>query len=173
MNIDATISAVEKIYTQVTGVTLPAGPLKHSIQPNVDPIALLESRIIELNQLLQNPAVWKQLQPWTPPMAIWESHEKILIRLDLPAVSKEDLDISLRGNTLVVSGNRAALPMIAGYMPRLTESAFGQFYRAIQLPIENITPELTSTIKDGVLEISISKQGQERTKKNASGKSIQ
>ena len=173
MNIDATITAVEKLYTQVTGQTLPAGVVKHSIQSNVDPISLLEVRLAELNQVLQHPAVWRQLQPWTPPMAVWESDDKILIRLDLPAVGKEDLDISLRGNTLVVSGTRTAIPLVAGFMPRLTESAFGQFYRAIQLPLENATPELSSTIKDGVLEISIIKQTAERGKKATGSKSIQ
>lgn len=172
MNIEATISAVENLYTQVTGQTLPAGSTKHSIQPNVDPISLLEVRMTELNHVLQHPSVWRQLQPWTPPMAAWESDEKIMLRLDLPAVGKEDLDISLRGNTLVVSGTRTAMPMMPGFMPRLSECCFGQFYRAIQLPIENVTPEISSTIKDGVLEISIVKQPLERSKK-AGGKSMQ
>lgn len=174
MNIEGTIAAVEKLYTQVTGQVLSAGNLKHNIQPNVDPIALLEARLNELHQMLQNPAVLKQLQPWTPPMAIWESEDKILIRVDLPAVSKEEVDISLRGNVLVITGNRSALPLVAGYIPRHTEMAFGQFYRQIQLPIENLTPEVTSSIKDGVLEVSIAKQTGDRGKKSGSGsKSMQ
>jgi HSP20 family protein len=176
MNIEETITAVEKLYHQVTGQQLPSGTLKHTIQPNVDPIALLEARLHELHQLIQEPSVWRSLQPWTPPMSVWESDEKIIVRLDLPAVGKEDVDISLRGNMLIVTGMRQALPQLAGFMPRLTESAFGHFHRAINLPIENFSPEISSTIKDGVLEITVHKQiTQERGagKKNGNGKPIQ
>ena len=173
MNIEETITAVEKLYTRVTGQQLPANSMKHPVQSNVDPIALLEMRIGELNHLLQDPKVFQSLQPWTPPVAVWEGDDKILIRLDLPAVCKEDVDISLRGNVLVISGTRQALPQVAGFMPRLTETAFGQFYRAIHLPIENFTPEISSSIKDGVLEISILKTTQERSKKAGNGKAMQ
>jgi HSP20 family molecular chaperone IbpA len=177
MNIDETILAVEKLYHDVTGQQLPSGTMKHTVQPNVDPIALLETRLHELHHLLQEPSVWRSLQPWAPPMSIWESDEKILVRLDLPAVGKEDVDISLRGNVLIVTGTRQAIPQMSGFMPRLTEPAFGHFHRAIHLPIENFSPEISSNIKDGVLEITIHKQagaGTDRgTKKNGGGKSMQ
>src|ERR1700704_4588422 len=91
MNIDETILEVEKLYHHVTGQQMPAtNNTKQTLHTNIDPIALLEMRLHELQQMIQDPAVWTHLQPWTPPMSVWESDEKIILRLDLPAVAKED-----------------------------------------------------------------------------------
>src|SRR5262249_827410 len=154
MNIEETISAVEQLYHRVTGQQLTPNSIKHTVQPNVDPIALLETRLFELHRLVQDPTVMQHLQPCAPPMSPWESDEKIVLRLDLPAVSKEDVDISLRGNVLLISGTRQLPPQNSNFMPRLNEAAYGQFQRFIQLPIENFTPEISSAIKDGVLEVT-------------------
>jgi HSP20 family molecular chaperone IbpA len=173
MNIDDTIHKVEALYYRVTGKQCPDTNGKNAIQPNVDPISLLELRMHQLHELLQDPVIQARMQPWVPAMSIWESDDKILIRLDIPAISKEDVDITLNGNTLVIHGTRQALPHVAGYLPRLCESRFGEFHRQVVLPFENVIPEISSSIKDGVLEISLTRQNLERGKKPSGNKSMQ
>lgn len=174
MNIDETISEVEKLYHHVTGQQMPSinnNAAKQTQHTNIDPIILLEMRLNELQQMIQDPVLWKHLQPWTPAMSVWESDEKIILRLDLPAVAKEDVDISLRGSVLCITGTRQSMPQINGFLPRISETHFGRFQRLVQLPIDNATPEISSSIKDGVLEITVHKTQIERTsKKNSNGK---
>ena len=172
MNIEETIQQVEALYTKVTGKPFTDGTAKAAIQPTVDPIALLEMRVQHLNQMLMDPQIQAHLQPWAPPISIWESDDKILIRLDTPAISKEDVDISLNGNTLVIHGIRQPLPQAAGFVPRHCETKFGEFQRVVALPFE-FTPEISSSIKDGVLEISLTRQGRDRSPKSSGSKSVQ
>ncbi len=173
MNIEETIGQVERLYQQATGQQLPNGQNHHPIQPNVDPIALLEARISDLLSLIQDPRVQKQLQAWAPPLSVWESEEKIFIRVDLPGVSKEDIDISLKNNMVCINGLRRNIPQDAGFMPRLVETQFGHFARNIILPAEIINTEISSSVKDGILEINLQKQGVTRPKKSSNVKSVQ
>lgn len=173
MNIEETISQVERLYQQATGQQLPNGQAHHPIHPNMDPIALLEARFTELLTMIQDPRVQKQLQPWTPPLSVWESDEKIFIRVDLPGVGKEEIDISLKNNMVYINGLRRNLPQDAGFMPRMVETQFGHFARTVVLPAEIVNTEISSSVKDGVLEITLQKQGANRPKKNTNVKSVQ
>ena len=115
------------------------------------------------------------MQPWTPPMSVWESSEKILVRLDLPQVSKEDIDITIHGNTLFVSGIRRNLLQESGFIPRMSEKNFGPFMRALVLPMESVNNDIDSKLQDGVLEISLPMKGAVKSsvKKSNAGKSVQ
>lgn len=175
MNIEQTIEQVEKLYQSVTGQKIPTGEIRHSFNPTIDPIALLESRVQQLTELLQDPQVALHMQPWTPPMSVWESSEKILVRLDLPQVSKEDIDITIHGNTLFVSGIRRNLLQESGFIPRMSEKNFGPFMRALVLPMESVNNDIDSKLQDGVLEISLPMKGAVKSsvKKSNAGKSVQ
>jgi HSP20 family molecular chaperone IbpA len=174
MNIEETIRQVEDLYTRVTGKPCVDGAEKNNVHSNIDPISLMEMRVLQLQQMMQDPVIQAYLQPWTPSVAIWENEDKILVRLDLPATSKEDVDISLNGNVLTIHGVRQPLPQAAGFVPRYCETRFGEFRKVITLPFENVVPEISSAIKDGVLEISLTtRQGREQTKKGSGGKSVQ
>src|SRR5438128_1819262 len=43
---------------------------------------------------------------WTPAVDIHEDKDKYILKAELPGMKKEDLDISLEGNTLTISGER-------------------------------------------------------------------
>lgn len=172
-NIEETISHIEKLYQRVTGQQLQQTDVKHAFNPNMDPIAVLEMRAQELLTLINDPVVAQVLEPYTPAISVWENEDKILIRLDTPSVSKEDIDISIKGNLLIITGQRKNLPQEAGFMPRLVETRFGTFFRAITLPFESVTSEINSNLRDGVLEVTITKQtAQAKPRKTANGKTV-
>lgn len=175
MKIEETISNIENLYQQVTGQRMnpSEGPSKN-VNPNLDPISVLEYRVNELMHLVQDPLILQKLQPWTPPICVWESDDRIIMRLDLPSVSKEDIDISLKANTLVISGVRKNLAQDAGFMPKLVEAPFGHFLRSVVLPFEAVTSDINSSVRDGVLEITLLKHNQNKNlKKNSTGKNPQ
>jgi|GEM_PF-2208000 len=169
MNIEETITQVEKIFENVTGNKLSGTEVRHNMNSQIDPLTLLEMRVAELTQVIQDPYLVQKLQPWTPPISVWENEDKIIVRLDIPAVSKEDIDIALRGNLLVISGNRKNLPQDAGFRPRLVEGTFGHFLRSIVLPFEAMTSDISSSLRDGVLEVTLMKHSQAKVKKAPAG----
>ena len=173
MNIDETISQVEKLFEKATGKQINASDMKYTINPNIDPISLLEARVNQLAQVLNDPAVIQKLQPWNPAASVWENDDKIIVRLDVPAVSKEDVDIALRANMLTISGVRKNLPQDAGFIPRMIEVSYGHFLRSIVLPVEILTSDISSSLRDGVLEVTLLKQGTAKSKKPTSNKTPQ
>ncbi len=174
MNIEETISQLESLYQRATGQKINPNEAGRAMNPNLDPLSVLEYRISELLQVVQDPSVIQKLQPWHPPICVWENEERIIMRLDLPSVSKEDIDISLKGNHLVISGIRKNLAQDAGFMPRLVEAPFGHFLRTVLLPFEAVTSDINSSMRDGVLEITLQKLSQNKNpKKMPNGKNPQ
>ena len=79
------------------------------------------------------------------------------IEVDLPGVKKEDINIQVEDNTLVISGERKIKEEMKEENYYKIESNFGSFSRSFSLPeeadIENIHAEST----DGVLEVVVPK----------------
>ncbi len=79
------------------------------------------------------------------------------VEVDLPGISKEDIEIKVEDNTLVISGERKVKEEIKEENYYKVESRFGTFSRSFSLPeeadIENIHAEST----DGVLEVVVPK----------------
>ncbi|MCB0384851.1 MAG: Hsp20/alpha crystallin family protein [Bdellovibrionales bacterium] len=158
MTIEQSIEQVEKLYQTITGRMATDHQGTYApLNPEADPIVTLERRIEELVTLMQNPAVIPPVQVWTPPISVWENEREYMIKLDLAGVKKEDIDLSVRGNILFVSGSRKPRAPEAGYTLRLTEKTVGPFQREIVLPLGVATTRLHSQVIDGVLEIQIPK----------------
>lgn len=159
-NIDNTIEQIEKLYARVTGKSLPAnnGNQSSQINPEMDPSLLVDARLHQLLMTLSDPIIQARLQPFAPAVSIWESDEKILLRMDLCGVRKEDIDISVRGNALIISGFRNSVQPDVGFTPRHQELPFGQFFRSINLPLEVTPSEIDSKLEDGTLQVFVSKR---------------
>jgi len=79
------------------------------------------------------------------------------VEVDLPGVSKDDIEIKVEDNTLIISGERKVKEEIKEENYYKVESRFGSFSRSFSLPedvdVENIHAEST----DGVLEVVVPK----------------
>ena len=79
------------------------------------------------------------------------------VEVDLPGISKDDIEIKVEDNTLIISGERKVKEEIKEENYYKVESRFGTFSRSFSLPeeadIENIHAEST----DGVLEVVVPK----------------
>ncbi|MCB0411208.1 MAG: Hsp20/alpha crystallin family protein [Bdellovibrionales bacterium] len=158
-NLDQTIEHVERLYTRITGQEIPPVTQSSSpFTPEVDPLVLVDSRIQQLIIALQDPMIQMRLRPWNPPISVWDSEEKIVVRLDIPGVQKENIDIHVRGNLLTISGTRSNSKLEPGYQPRVLEIPFGAFHRTIALPLEVTPSELDSRVENGVLEVQVVKR---------------
>ena len=168
MTIEQSIEQIEKLFHVVTGRSASEHQGTYApLHPETDPVVTIERRIEDLVTLLQNPAVIPPAQIWTPPMSVWENEREYLIKLDLAGVKKEDIDLSIQGNVLFVSGSRKPRAPEAGYTLRVTEKTVGPFQREIILPLGVATARLHSQVIDGVLEIQIPKGGDENSTSSA------
>ena len=111
----------------------------------------LVSRLFEDRQM--NAAA----QSWSPTSDIFETEEQVQIHLDLPGMTKENLDIQLtENNTLTVRGERKFEEVDKAKYHRV-ERFYGNFMRSFVLPSNVEADKISATFKDGVLEIVLPK----------------
>ena len=90
---------------------------------------------------------------WMPHFEVRENGSSIRLIADVPGVKREDLDISITGNRLVVSGRREAEQRHKDENVLAWERQFGQFTRSFTLPDNVDADHITSELREGVLTI--------------------
>jgi HSP20 family protein len=92
-----------------------------------------------------------------PPVDVSESPTEVVVRAELPGVDAGDLDVSLSGSRLTISGEKkeTAETKEHGYFQQ--ETRYGAFQRSIPLP-EGIDPDkIDAHFEGGVLTLKLPK----------------
>ena len=94
---------------------------------------------------------------WAPRTDLSETEEAYFINLDLPGLTKEDVEISFHDGTLSISGERQNEEKEEERTFVRVERSYGRFYRAFTLPQTANTDSIEATFGDGVLNIRVPK----------------
>lgn len=101
-----------------------------------------------------------------PALNVWEKQDKVFIEAELPGVLSEDLNVSVAGADLTISGNRKTREAIMGEWRR-HERPSGQFSRSMSLPWDIAPDSVEAALRDGVLTITLTKSAQCQPRKVA------
>jgi HSP20 family protein len=104
---------------------------------------------------------------WTPAVDIYEDKDKFTVRAELPGMKKEDISVSLDGDTLTISGERKQEEEKKEGEEYRTERFFGRFQRSITLPAPVQTDKIEASYKDGILTITLPKAEEAKPKQIA------
>ena len=91
------------------------------------------------------------------PVDVIEESEQFRVRADLPGMAKEDIQVTLEGNTLSLHAERKGEVNETKDGYRRTERSFGSFSRRLVLPTRVDPEKIEATYKDGVLEVTVAK----------------
>jgi HSP20 family protein len=115
----------------------------------------------EMNRLFEDffrrPSAGATGGTWLPVMDVSESADKITVRMDLPGVTKEDVNIAIIGNTLQVKGEKKQEKEVKEENYHRIERTYGSFFRSVELPSRVVADKITAKFKDGVLTIELPK----------------
>jgi HSP20 family protein len=109
------------------------------------------------------PLDWREenWRGWSPPMEVAETENAYIVRLEVPGVRPEDIEVTLSGDTLTIKGKRERSEEQKGETYHLIERAYGEFVRSFTLP-SAVDPEgISADYKDGVLELRLPKTQKE------------
>ena len=90
---------------------------------------------------------------WLPDMDVFERNGKSVVRMDLPGIKREDIEVTIEGDMLVIRGHREEEKEVKEDAYYCAERATGEFSRAISLPEGASAADIEATYADGVLEI--------------------
>lgn len=102
----------------------------------------------------------------SPSVDVFEAGGNIVVKADLPGLTKDDITVKLIDNMLEISGEKKTEEKIDTRDYLKLERGYGKFSRTLRLPEGLDAEHVTAKFNDGVLEISIPKMEDKRTVKN-------
>lgn len=110
-----------------------------------------------------------QVPTFLPHFDVKETKDGYLFRADLPGVKESDLDISVTGKMLTISGKREEEHREEGEQYYASERSYGAFSRSFSLPDGADLDNVKADLKDGVLTVHLAKKPEVQPKKVAIG----
>lgn len=108
---------------------------------------------------------------FSPTFDVEEVKDAYVLKADLPGLSESDVDVTVMGNALTISGKREAEPEREGRRYHAIERGYGAFSRTVTLPDGANLDELSANLKNGVLTVHIPKRPEVQPRKISLGKS--
>jgi HSP20 family protein len=104
-----------------------------------------------------SPRSWSLGEEQLVPLDVFTSDDEVTVQAVLPGVRPEDVDITVEGSTLTISGDTTRSVADTDGSPILQEIRRGRFMRTLSLPAGMEPDKATATFEDGVLTLRIPK----------------
>jgi len=109
------------------------------------------------------PELWRG--NWLPAVDILEDKDKITVKADLPGLKKDEIDISLNGDILTITGEKKSEEEVKEKNYYRAERYYGTFQRSIVLPTSVQEGKIKASYKEGVLQVELPKKKETKGKK--------
>lgn len=86
-----------------------------------------------------------------------EGKDSVIVRLEAPGMTRKDLKIELRGETLCIQGEKRIEHEFGGDGYRTVQCAYGSFRRDVPLPTAVNADKAKATYHDGVVRVVLPK----------------
>lgn len=132
-----------------------------------DPFALLRQMTSDFDRMFGE-SVWPAIDSsalrtrelgeslaWIPQIDMFERQNRLVTRVDLPGMRKEDVKVEVTDGHLAISGERKRESEEKQERFYRSERDYGSFYRTIPLPEGVKIADVKATFAEGVLEVSV------------------
>jgi HSP20 family protein len=102
---------------------------------------------------------------FSPSFEVKERDDAFVVSADLPGLEDKDVQITLHGNVLTVSGTRSAEERQEGETYYLYERQYGTFSRSFTLPDSANGDAISADLTSGVLVLTIPKKEETKPRK--------
>lgn len=114
------------------------------------PFKMLERLTADLDRLPSSSEL-----AFNPALDLVERDGKLLVRVDLPGMKREDISVEVHRGVLTLSGIRSHEEAREGDRSWHYERTFGAFRRSVRLPKGADESTITANYADGVLEVAL------------------
>jgi HSP20 family protein len=94
---------------------------------------------------------------WSPSIDVRENERELTVKAELPGIDPDDLDISVSGDVLTISGQKREESEERGEGYYHSERRFGSFRRSVPLPVAVDQEKISAEYERGVLTINLPK----------------
>jgi HSP20 family protein len=128
--------------------------------PSFDPVNALLSLQRGLERAFDNPLGFDfglSGRGVYPPVNVFSDKDNYIVKMEVPGMSADKVNIESHGRTLTISGKREAATPQGGSFHR-RERRSGEFSRSLQLPADLDLSQAAATYKQGMLTVRIPKK---------------
>lgn len=95
---------------------------------------------------------------WTPALDVYEDKDQFVVKIELPGMDKEDIEVSLHDGSLTLSGERKNEHTTEEEQGVYrSERFFGRFQRTLDLPGAVDPGKVKADYRDGILTVTLAK----------------
>ena len=106
-----------------------------------------------------------QASSWVPSVDIRETDEALSLAMDLPGLTRDDVEIVVEDRTLTVRGERKFEKDVENGNYHRVERTYGAFSRSFSLPANVQTDQVKAHFADGVLSLDLPKVEESKPRK--------
>jgi HSP20 family protein len=103
-------------------------------------------------------------EAWNPATDVIEEEDRFRVRVDLPGMRREEIEVTVNGEVLTITGEKKRDAETKEKNVYRSERAFGKFSRTLRLPSAVDAERVEASYRDGVLEVSIPKSQEARAR---------
>ncbi len=96
-------------------------------------------------------------RPWMPAVDIEETGDSLNLYVEIPGLTKDDVQLTLENNVLTISGERTFDQERKGSNYHRVERAYGKFSRAFSLPTNVDAEKVKASFEHGILAVTLPK----------------
>jgi len=129
-----------------------------------NPVATVKPEFDRFFDRFFNTPLWPLATPrtsfetiWEPALDFSETNKEYVIRMEVPGVTRDDLDVNLDGNLLTLNGKRELHKQEKGEDFLWEEREEGRFTRTLRLPGAVDEAKIEALYSDGVLTVKLPK----------------
>jgi HSP20 family protein len=104
------------------------------------------------------------LSGWSPVLDLYEDKDNLFVKMDLPGMKREEIEVSLHEGSLSISGERKSEQKHEAAEVYRAERFFGRFQRTVTLPTPVAADKVKAEYKDGILTITLPKTEEAKPK---------
>jgi len=94
---------------------------------------------------------------WAPSLDFSDTDKEYIVRMEVPGIPKENLDIQVEGQLLTLSGHREVQKLTEQEEFFWKEREEGRFVRTLRLPAPVVVPKIEAVVQDGVMIVHLPK----------------
>lgn len=144
------------------------------IRSNINDMAVLQNRLNSIFSDFFQPGSQQSGSSeslaagnFIPAVDVYEDAQKLVLKLEVPGIPADALDIRLEGRTLTVKGERKFASEVKEENIHRIERRYGSFARSFTLPTTVDVETIDAQTADGVLTLSLNKKAEAKPKQIA------
>lgn len=129
-----------------------------------DPFAQMRRLQTDINRLFDGTETRGASRGY-PPVNMWLGENSLVITAELPGMSHDDIDATIRDDTLIIRGERKLDVPDEQVAWHRRERAAGRFVRTIELPFRVDPDRVEARFTNGVLQVEMQRPEADRPRK--------